>query len=77
LLFVEDGTTPGVRGFAGRKQITATEKALPARDGEGDYDSITALDLGDCFAGLLDDAHELVTENVTVMRHRTLAAVNM
>jgi hypothetical protein len=57
-------------GLALRLQPLDAREALPARDVERDHHPIAGLDVRDLGAGLLDDPHRLVAENVALLEER-------
>lgn len=69
---VDDRTAPGVGGFAGGEQIVLAEEATAAGDHKGDHHAVANLQISHAFADVLDDAHELVAENVAGFRLRIL-----
>ncbi len=77
VFLVDDGAAPGVGGLAGREQLQVAVEALPARDGERDHHAVALLHAQHGGPHLLDDAHEFVAEDVAVLHHRDLAAVDV
>ena len=57
--------------------VLLQKKQSPQEMVNGHDDAVAALDAGHARAGVLDDAHELVAEDVAVLHARDLAAVDV
>lgn len=82
-LLVDDGAAACKRpaldigGFAGGEEIMIAEVATAAGDDKGDDHAVSHTDFRDTGAAFLDDAHELMSEDVTILHFRNLAAIDM
>src|SRR5258706_11763112 len=71
------GPTSAIGGFAGREHRAAAKEAGAARNGEGHDHAITAPELCHSAAGVFDDTHEFVAEDVARLHGRDLAAIDV
>ncbi|MNH14489.1 hypothetical protein D3C79_740820 [compost metagenome] len=69
--------TAGVGGFACSELVELAEEAAAAGDHERNHHAVTDLQIGDPATGFLDDAHELVAEDITRLGLWNLAVVEV
>ncbi len=74
---VDDCTAAGVGGFASGELVELAEEAAAAGDHEGNYHAVTDLQVGHPAAGLFDDAHELVAEDIARLCLWNLAMIEV
>ena len=55
----------------------STEEAAAARNREWDDDTVASLEIGDATADVLDNAHELVAENIAAAHRRDETVIEM
>ena len=76
-LLVDDRAPPRVGGFAGSEQLVLTEEAAAASDHKGNHHAVADLEISDCIPGVLDDAHELMAEDIARFGFWNFASVEV
>ena len=76
-LLVDDRPAPRIGSLAGGEQFVLAEETAATGNHEWNHHAITGADGGDVTPHLLDDPHEFVTENIALVDHGDLAAIQV